>query len=200
MSVKPRREEYTEATRAALLDAAAAAFAAQGYARTSVEDIVRRARLTKGALYHHFKDKTALFEAVFCRIEEGIVQRVVEASAKRPDPWERIDAGLGAFLDAALEPAARRIIFEEAPVALGWARWRARAAVHDGRAARVARALHEAGLVNAEPSTPSPRPSAPSPKPRRSRRASPIRGRGARRKAARPPHPPRARAGTPRSR
>jgi AcrR family transcriptional regulator len=152
MSVKPRREEYTEATRAALLDAAAAAFAAQGYARTSVEDIVRRARLTKGALYHHFKDKTALFEAVFCRIEEGVVQRVVEASAKRPDPWERIDAGLGAFLDAALEPAARRIIFEEAPVALGWARWRELEQQYMMGVLRASlRALHEAGLVNAEP-------------------------------------------------
>jgi AcrR family transcriptional regulator len=152
MSVKPRREEYTESTRAALLDAAAAAFAAQGYARTSVEDIVRRARLTKGALYHHFKDKTALFEAVFCRIEEGIVHRVVEASAKRPDPWERIEAGLGAFLDAALEPAGRRIIFEEAPVALGWARWRELEQQYMMGVLRASlRALHEAGLVNAEP-------------------------------------------------
>ena len=81
MSVKPhrqktRREEYSEATRTALLDAAAEAFAAQGFARTSVDDIVRRARLTKGALYHHFKDKTAVFEAVFCRIEERGARRL----------------------------------------------------------------------------------------------------------------------------
>jgi AcrR family transcriptional regulator len=152
MPVKPRRDEYTETTRAALLDAAAAAFTAQGFARTSVEDIVRNARLTKGALYHHFKDKTALFEAVFCRIEETLVQRVAEASARHSDPWARIDAGLTAFLAAALEPEHRRIVFEEAPVALGWTRWREieqqymmgvlRASLHS---------LHEAGLIHAEP-------------------------------------------------
>src|SRR5262249_6860419 len=103
MSVKPRREEHTEATRAALLEAAARAFATQGFAGTSVEDIARGARLTKGALYHHFKDKTALFEAVLRGIEEGLVARVVEASARHTDPWARVDAGFTAFLEAALE-------------------------------------------------------------------------------------------------
>src|SRR5262245_66667501 len=122
---RPRREEYIEATRTALLDAAATAFAARGFARTSVDDIVRRARVTKGALYHHFKDKTAVFEAVFCQIEETLVRRVGEVSEKYTDPWERVEAGFGALLDAALEPKTRRIVFEEAPVALGWTRWRA---------------------------------------------------------------------------
>jgi len=152
MSVKPRREEYAEATRTALLDAAAEAFTAVGFARASIEDIVRRARLTKGALYHHFKDKTALFEAVFCRIEEVLVGRVVEASAKRTDPWESIDAGLGAFLQAALEPKHRRIVFEEAPVALGWMRWREIEQQYMMGVLRASlRSLHDAGLVHAEP-------------------------------------------------
>jgi len=152
MSVKPRRDEYTENTKTALLAAAAAAFTAQGFARTSVEDIVRQARLTKGALYHHFKDKTALFEAVFCRIEETIVQRVAEASAKHPDPWARIDAGLTAFLDVALEPENRRIVFEEAPVALGWTRWRELEQQYMMGVLRASlRSLHEAGLIRAEP-------------------------------------------------
>ena len=152
MPVKPRREEYTEATRAALLDAAAAAFAAQGFARTSVDDIVRSARLTKGALYHHFKDKTALFEAVFCRIEEALVRRVVDASAKHTDPWARIEAGLAAFLEAALEPENRRIVFEEAPVALGWARWREIEQQYMMGVLRASlRSLHDAGLIRAEP-------------------------------------------------
>jgi AcrR family transcriptional regulator len=149
---KPRREEYIEATRAALLDAAAAAFATQGFARTSVDDIVRRARLTKGALYHHFKDKTAVFEAVFRRIEESIVARVAEASARLSDPWARVEAGFGAFLDAALEPANRRIIFEEAPVALGWARWREIEQEYMMGVLRATlRSLHDAGLIRAEP-------------------------------------------------
>jgi AcrR family transcriptional regulator len=157
MSVKarrerPRREEYTEATRAALLDAAATAFAAQGFTRTSVDDIVRRARVTKGALYHHFKDKTAVFEAVFCRIEETLVHKVVEASGKRTDPWERVDAGFGALLEAALEPETRRIVFEEAPVALGWVRWREiEERYMMGVLRATLRSLHDAGLIRAEP-------------------------------------------------
>ena len=149
---KPRREEYVESTRAALLDAAAVAFASQGFARTSVDDIVRRARLTKGALYHHFKDKTAVFEAVFCRIEESLVGRVAEASAKHTDPWKRVDAGFGAFLEAALEPENRRIVFEEAPIALGWARWRGIEQQYMmGLLRATLRSLHEAGLIHAEP-------------------------------------------------
>lgn len=152
MSVKPRREEYAESTRAALLDAAAEAFTAVGFARASVEDIVRRARLTKGALYHHFKDKTAVFEAVFCRIEEALVRRVVDASAKRTDPWESIEAGLGAFLQAALEPEHRRIVFEEAPAALGWVRWREIEQQYMMGVLRASlRSLHDAGLIRAEP-------------------------------------------------
>jgi AcrR family transcriptional regulator len=152
MSVKTRRDEYAETTRAALLDAAAAAFAEQGFARTSVEDIVRRARLTKGALYHHFKDKRSLFEAVFCRIEEVLVRRVAEASAKRTDPWARVEAGLDAFLDAALEPANRRIVFEEAPVALGWMRWQEIERQYMMGVLRTSlQALHDARLIRAEP-------------------------------------------------
>jgi AcrR family transcriptional regulator len=157
MPVKPhrpktRREEYSESTRTALLDAAAEAFTAQGFARTSVDDIVRRARLTKGALYHHFKDKTAVFEAVFCRIEETIVARVAEASAKVSDPWERVEAGFGAILEAALEPANRRIVFEEAPVALGWARWREIEQQYMmGLLRATLSSLQEAGLIRAEP-------------------------------------------------
>jgi AcrR family transcriptional regulator len=152
MPVKARREEYTEATRAALLDAARTAFTARGFARTSVDDIVRSARLTKGALYHHFKDKRAVFEAVFRGIEEALVRRVVEASARHGDPWARIDAGVGAFLDAALEPENRRILFEEAPVALGWARWREIEQEYMMGVLRASlRSLDDAGLIRAEP-------------------------------------------------
>ena len=152
MPVKARREEYTEATRAALLEAARTAFTARGFARTSVDDIVRSARLTKGALYHHFKDKRAVFEAVFRGIEEALVRRVVEASARHGDPWARIDAGVGAFLDAALEPENRRILFEEAPVALGWARWREIEQEYMMGVLRASlRSLDDAGLIRAEP-------------------------------------------------
>src|ERR1700704_452027 len=76
MDVKSRREEYTEATRRALLDAAADLFATSGYAATSIEDVVSRARVTRGALYHHFRSKEDLFEAVYTELEEAAMVRI----------------------------------------------------------------------------------------------------------------------------
>jgi AcrR family transcriptional regulator len=119
-----RREEYTEATRRALLDSAAAAFMERGFAEASLDDIARGARLTKGALYHHFEGKQDLFRAVFEEVEAEMIVAVRDASAGEPDPWRRLLAGIGAFLDACLTPRYRRIALEEGPAALGWHRWR----------------------------------------------------------------------------
>lgn len=119
-----RREEYTEATRRALLDSAAAAFQERGFADASLDDIARAARLTKGALYHHFASKQALFQAVFEEVERELVDAVLRSGAGETDPWRRLLAGVGAFLDACLEPRYRRIGLEEGPAALGWQRWR----------------------------------------------------------------------------
>jgi AcrR family transcriptional regulator len=114
-----RRNEYTEATRRALLDSAAAAFVAQGYADASLDDIAHAARLTKGAVYHHFGGKRDLFRAVFdeARAELGASLRAAEAG--EPDPWQRLRAGVRVFLEACLTERYRRIVLEEAPAALG---------------------------------------------------------------------------------
>jgi AcrR family transcriptional regulator len=119
-----RREEYTEATRRALLDSAAAAFEERGFAEASLDDIARAARLTKGALYHHFAGKQELFRAVFEEVEMEMIAAVRQAGADEPDSWRRMLAGVGAFLDACLTPRYRRIALEEGPAALGWHRWR----------------------------------------------------------------------------
>jgi AcrR family transcriptional regulator len=122
--VRSRREEYTEATRRALLDSAAAAFEERGFAEASLDDIAGAARLTKGALYHHFPSKQSLFLAVFEEVERDLVAAIRRAGAERMDPWERLMAGIGAFLDACLARRYRRIALEEGPAALGWQRWR----------------------------------------------------------------------------
>ncbi|MBO0683711.1 MAG: TetR family transcriptional regulator [Candidatus Dormibacteraeota bacterium] len=116
-----RRQEYTEATRRALLDSAAAAFVAKGYADTSVEDVARGARLTKGAVYHHFSGgKRELFRAVLEEVREELGASLRAAETAEPDPWRRLLAGVGAFLDACMTERYRRIALEEAPAALGW--------------------------------------------------------------------------------
>jgi AcrR family transcriptional regulator len=121
---RSRREEYTEATRRALLDAAAQAFEERGFAEASLDDIAGAARLTKGALYHHFASKQELFRAVFEEVEAEMIEAVRRASGGEPDPWRRLLAGINAFLDVCLTPRYRRIALEEGPGALGWHRWR----------------------------------------------------------------------------
>jgi AcrR family transcriptional regulator len=124
-SVKSRRSEYAEQTRAALIAAAAKAFAKHGFTATSITQIADAARVTKGAVYHHFSDKQSLFEAVMNHYNEAAQQKVYEAIAKHPDDvWEAAMAALDATLDVCADPVAGRIIYVEGPVGLGWRRWR----------------------------------------------------------------------------
>jgi AcrR family transcriptional regulator len=123
--VKSRRLEYAEQTRAALITAAAAAFADQGFAATSITQIATAARVTKGAVYHHFADKQSLFEAVMNQHNEAAQRHVHEAIAEHPaDVWAAAMAGLSATLDICADPVAGRIIYLEGPIGLGWRRWR----------------------------------------------------------------------------
>src|SRR5436309_7121288 len=104
-----RRETEARATREALIDAALALFTERGYAAVGTEEIVARARVTRGALYHHFRDKRDLFRAVHERVEEELMERVTERMASTDDPWELILSGTRAFLEACEEPAVKRI-------------------------------------------------------------------------------------------
>lgn len=123
--VKSRREQYAEQTRQALLEAAATAFAEHGFAATSIADIAASARVTKGAVYHHFPDKRALFEAVLNQCDEAAQRKVLEAVAKHPDDlWSGVLAALDVTLDGCVDPIVGRLIYVEGPVALGWTRWR----------------------------------------------------------------------------
>ena len=110
MSVKPLRVRQAEATRGLLLDVARRKFTEHGYAATSIDDIIRDAGVARGALYHHFPGKEALFRAVYETVEGEVVARVLEAAASQPSPWEAVRAGLSTFLDACLEPSFRRIV------------------------------------------------------------------------------------------
>jgi AcrR family transcriptional regulator len=117
--VKDKRLAQGEATRAALLAAARDLFGTQGYSATSTEEIVVRAGVTKGALYHHFSDKESLFRAVFERVERDVSDRAV-AEFLRPDAWEALVLGCKLWVDAHLDPAVRQIVLSDARGVLGW--------------------------------------------------------------------------------
>lgn len=121
------REERAEATRAQLIAAATELFAERGYAEVGTEDVVRRAGMTRGALYHHFPDKRELFAAVYERLEQELVTSIGErlaSSAAGFDAIELLTSGIRSFLDECARPAVVRIGLLDAPTVLGWARWR----------------------------------------------------------------------------
>jgi AcrR family transcriptional regulator len=122
---RSRREEYSESTRAALVDSAIELFAENGYAETSVDAVASAARVTKGALYHHFPGgKKALFSAAFDQIEQDAHDRLIaEMVAAAGTPWDAARAALRAFLDMCLEPVYRRIVWQEGPHVLGFGAW-----------------------------------------------------------------------------
>ncbi|ASU79584.1 TetR family transcriptional regulator [Actinopolyspora erythraea] len=120
---QPRRVEYSESTRAALVESAVTLFTERGYAQASLDEITGRARVTKGALYHHFGGKRALFEAAFEAVEIGVVARLSDVMREENDPWEELRAGLDAFLRVCLEAPFQRIVAQEGPVVLGYQRW-----------------------------------------------------------------------------
>ena len=122
--VPSRRQQYSAATKRTLVDVAEELFTENGYAATSLDTIVAGADVTKGALYHHFSGKQALFEAVFDRVETDAAQAIQRALRDHDDPWEKARAGLRAFLSVVQEPRYRRIVIQEGPSVLGYERYR----------------------------------------------------------------------------
>jgi AcrR family transcriptional regulator len=127
-SSRPRRgptlrDEQVAQTRAALVEAGRTLFGRQGYAATSVEDLAREARVTTGALYHHFATKTALFETVFEQVHTELLTRSADAAARAPDEIAALGVGFEAFLDGMLVPEVQRILVTDAPAVLGLARF-----------------------------------------------------------------------------
>ncbi len=120
-----RRAEYSASTRRALVDVAERLFTEHGYAATSLDAIVAGADVTKGALYHHYSGKQALFEAVFERVESAGAQSIQEALTRDDrDPWDTAVSGLRAFLEVVRQPSYSRIVIQDGPSVLGYERFR----------------------------------------------------------------------------
>ncbi len=117
--------ERAAETREALIVAARPLFAEHGFSEVALETIVRAAGVTRGALYHHFADKTELFAAVFEHVEGEVAARMGEAiaAAGQTDPLEIMRLGAGFWLDACSDPEVQRIVLVDAPAVLGSSRW-----------------------------------------------------------------------------
>jgi AcrR family transcriptional regulator len=113
------RSQHVEATRRAVLSAARSLFGAKGFAQTSVDEIAAAARVTKGAVYHHFASKDALFRAVYVEVETEAQARAFAARDPARAPVDQLVAMMHGYLDAALDEEIRRITLIDGPALLG---------------------------------------------------------------------------------
>lgn len=145
--VKPRAKE-AEHSRTALINAARRRFAKKGQAGVEVLPVTRDAKLTTGALYHHFGSRQGLLRAVLEDTAALVAERARVAMAGHSDTWQQVNAGVQAVLDACLEPAVR-MTYNEAPSILGLDGWRAMEESHTGvlLVGTLARLEAEGGLV-----------------------------------------------------
>ena len=122
---RTKHDLRSEATRRQLVRAARALFGARGYAHVGTEEIVRAAGVTRGALYHQFRDKADLFATVAEQVEAEIADQIASGAAEAADdPVGALRTGARLFLDACAEPEVERIILLDAPAVLGWQAWR----------------------------------------------------------------------------
>jgi AcrR family transcriptional regulator len=122
MEVKDARVAQGEETQRVLRRQARKLFAQKGYSGANTNELVERAKVTKGALYHHFTNKRELYQAVVEDMEQELVERIEAAGGAR-EPWERLSAMCRAYLDACVDPALPRMLVLEAPMVLGWKTW-----------------------------------------------------------------------------
>jgi len=119
-----RQVARSASTRAKLIKAARTLFARRGYAGVATEEIVRRAGVTRGALYHQFPAKEDLFLAVYEQVERDLTERVDQRVLGLTSPFAAMRAGIRAFLEECRAPEVQRIVLIDGPAVLGWERWR----------------------------------------------------------------------------
>lgn len=118
------KAEQKQQTMQKLMEVAREMFSRQGYAEAAMEEIVKEAGVTRGALYHHFGSKEGLFQAVLASIQKQIGDRVEAEAAKSQDPWQQLLFGCLAFVSSAVEHRNRRILLIDGPSVIGWETWR----------------------------------------------------------------------------
>jgi AcrR family transcriptional regulator len=119
-----QRVDQGRATRAALIDVATELFATNGYEATAIPAVLAAAGVSRGALYHHFASKEALFEAVLQSVEAEATRKVTRAARGATDPLDGLRLGCAAYLAMCRDPVVRRISLIDAPAVVGWERWR----------------------------------------------------------------------------
>ena len=118
-----KKAEQSAATRQKLLKVARKLFAARGYADASIAELVERAKVTRGALYHHFESKQDVFRGVYEDVQRELTDKIYTAAMAEPKVEKHLEIGAQVFLDGCLERDIQRIMLLDAPSVLGWDYW-----------------------------------------------------------------------------
>jgi AcrR family transcriptional regulator len=149
------QSERRERTQAAIVKAAKRSFGERGFDATTMDDIATGARVAKGAVYHHFPTKEALFEAVFEQVSRELVGDLDQVSRAEKDQLAAMAAGTQAYFSACAKGATGQIILRDGPAVLGWERWREIDAKHfGGKFPRALAAAMDTGLIARQPVEP----------------------------------------------
>ncbi|GAA3206970.1 helix-turn-helix domain-containing protein [Actinocorallia longicatena] len=149
--MRRQQAERSVSTQRAIMAAASDLFAEHGYERTSIDQIADRAGVSKGALYHHYRDKIEVLAAVYTDLCHEVSGRLLGVAVPGADPVEVLKAGCRLYLEVCTERTYRQIALIDAPAALGWARWRDIDA-EDGGFGLLRRGLAAAASAGALPS------------------------------------------------
>jgi AcrR family transcriptional regulator len=136
-----KRAAQGRATRGQLIEVATRLFAEHGYEGTSIEAVLSVAGVSRGALYHHFAGKEALFEAVVAAVSDQVTMDLGEAVSGCDDPVDAMLTAARAWIGLAVDPVIQRVVLVDAPSVLGWDRWRA---MDDGRTLGAMRTMLQA--------------------------------------------------------
>jgi len=140
-AIPGKRAAQGRATRGQLIEVATGLFTEHGYEGTSIEAVLTAAGVSRGALYHHFAGKEALFEAVVAAVSDRVTAELAEAIRDCLDPVDAVRTAALAWIGLAGDPVIQRIVLVDAPSVLGWDRWRA---MDDGRTLGTLRAMLQA--------------------------------------------------------
>src|SRR6266545_7345320 len=150
-----KQAERRAATTEAILNAGRRLFGERGFAATTMDDIAEQARVAKGAVYHHFATKEAVFEAVFDQVARSLVQDIDRAVRAEKDVLAAMVAGTQHYFAACAKGATGQIILRDGPAVLGWERWREIDAKHfGGKFPRALAVAIETGLIARQPVEP----------------------------------------------
>ena len=150
-----KQAERRAATTEAILNSGRRLFGERGFAATTIDDIAEAAGVAKGAVYHHFATKEALFEAVFDQVSRDLVAEIDSTARAEKDVLAAMVAGTQHYFATTAKGATGQIILRDGPAVLGWERWREIDAQHfGGKMPRALSAAMESGLIARQPVEP----------------------------------------------